>query len=153
MNLTLPSTDFGVDIPFVQHLGLVLTVCANGASEVRLTPRPEFLNSFGVAHGGVIMTLLDVAMAMAARSELMHTGAVTIEMKTTFMRPSVGTLVARGRVIQNTATLAFTEASVFDEHDKLCAHATGTFKYVRRLVSGTRQMHDLNRSSVPVAPD
>ena len=28
--------------------------------------------------------------------------------------------------------MAFVEASIFDDEGKLCAHATGTFKYVPR---------------------
>jgi acyl-CoA thioesterase len=41
------------------------------------------LNSWNVAHGGVIMTLLDVAMAVAGRSlDPSAGGGVTVEMKT-----------------------------------------------------------------------
>ncbi|OIQ63324.1 hypothetical protein GALL_551350 [mine drainage metagenome] len=138
---SLPSTDFGVAIPFVKHLGFVLTVCADGQSEIRYTPQPEHLNSYSVVHGGVVMTLLDVTMAMAARSGLEHTGVVTIEMKTSFMRPSRGPLTARGNLLHRTATLAFTEATVFDEHGKASAHASGTFKYIRRLPTGPRSVH------------
>ena len=39
-----------------------------GESELHYEARPEHLNSFAVTHGGAVMTLLDVAMAMAARS-------------------------------------------------------------------------------------
>jgi len=53
-------------------------------------------------------------------------------MKTSFMRPARGPLVAKGRLIHRTASLAFSEGSVFDAEGRLCSHATGTFKYVRR---------------------
>ena len=144
MTISLPSTDFGVDIPFVRHLGFVLTVFADGQSELRFTPQPEHLNSYRVAHGGVVMTLLDVTMAMAARAAPGRTGVVTVEMKTSFMRPSLGPLVARGRLMHHTATLAFTEATVFDEAGQACAHATGTFKYIRRLPVGSKSVHGFN---------
>ena len=144
MTISLPSTDFGVDIPFVRHLGFVLTVFADGQSELRFTPQPEHLNSYRVAHGGVVMTLLDVTMAMAARAAPGRTGVVTVEMKTSFMRPSHGPLVARGRLLHHTATLAFTEATVFDEAGQACAHATGTFKYIRRLPVGSKSVHGFN---------
>jgi uncharacterized protein (TIGR00369 family) len=90
------------------------------------------------------MTLLDVTMATAARSTQPEMGAVTIEMKTSFMQAAKGPLVARGRVLQRTATLAFTEAHLYDAQERLCAHATGTFKYVRRLPVGGRDSHALN---------
>jgi uncharacterized protein (TIGR00369 family) len=93
-----------------------------------------------VAHGGVLMTMLDVAMAQAARSVQTHAsvdraGVATIEMKTSFVRPAEGELRALGKLLHRTSTLAFCEASVFDDMGRLCAHATGTFKYLRALPS------------------
>lgn len=142
MTLPLPSTDFGKHNPFIAHLGFVLTVFAHGESEIHYTAKPEHLNSYGVTHGGAVMTLLDVTMAMAARADLEQMGVVTIEMKTSFMRPSHGPLIARGKLLHRTATLAFTEGTVFDEHGKACAHATGTFKYIKRLPVGGKKLHD-----------
>jgi uncharacterized protein (TIGR00369 family) len=144
MTMDLPTTNFGVEIPFVTHLGFVLTVFAGGQSEITYEPKAEHLNSYSVTHGGAVMTLLDVTMAMAARSDLHDTGVVTIEMKTSFMRPSHGLLTARGRLMHRTATLAFTEATIFDTHGKACAHATGTFKYIKRLPTGPKSVHALN---------
>ena len=135
---------FGVEIPFVNHLGFELKLFDAGFSELLYAPRPEHLNSFGVTHGGALMTLLDVTMAAAARSVQNDMGVVTIEMKTSFMQPAMGKLTARGRLIHRTATLAFTEATIFDEKGRPCAHATGTFKYVKRLATGTRTSNGLN---------
>ncbi|MEP6791973.1 MAG: PaaI family thioesterase, partial [Ramlibacter sp.] len=58
---------FGVDIPFVNHLGFGLVLFEGGNSQIDYEPKPEHLNSFGVTHGGALMTLLDVTMATAAR--------------------------------------------------------------------------------------
>jgi len=123
---------FASRIPFARHLGFDITRFENGESELRYTAKPEHLNTFDVTHGGACMTLLDVTMAAAARSQTPELGVVTIEMKTSFMHPSVGPLVARGRVMHRTATLAFTEGTIYDEQGRACAHATGTFKYVRK---------------------
>ncbi len=123
---------FGVEIPFVNLLGFELTHFDNGHSELTFSPRPEHHNSFAVVHGGVIMTLLDVAMATAARSLAPDHGIVTIEMKTSFMRPALGPLKAKGHLLHRTKTMAFVEAQVLDEQQQLCATATGTFKYVNR---------------------
>lgn len=123
---------FGVEIPFVSHLGFELVSMEGGASELRFLPRPEHMNSFNVTHGGAIMTLLDVTMATAARSLDLETGVVTIEMKTTFMQPCLGQLTGKGRLMHRTKSMAFTEGTIYDGEGKACAHATGTFKYVRR---------------------
>jgi uncharacterized protein (TIGR00369 family) len=141
------ALSFGVEIPFVQLLGFELMLFEGGHSQINYDPKPEHLNSFNVVHGGASMTLLDVTMAVAARSVSPEMGVVTIEMKTSFMRAAKGPLVAKGRLIHRTATMAFTEASIFDAEDKICAHATGTFKYVKRLVTGSKSSHPLNTIS------
>ena len=127
---------FGVDIPFVTHMGFELELFEGGESAISYTPRPEHLNTFHVVHGGACLTLLDVTMALAARSLQKDMGAVTIEMKTSFMRPTPGdgsAVMAKGRVMHRTATMVFTEGTIYDSQGKACAHATGTFKYVKRL--------------------
>jgi uncharacterized protein (TIGR00369 family) len=138
------SIPFGVDIPFVRHLGFELTRFEGGLSTILYTPRPEHLNSFDVTHGGAVMTLLDVTMASAARSVETDMGVVTIEMKTSFMQPARGALSGQGRLIHRTKTMAFTEATLFDEQGRACAHATGTFKYVKRLPVGVKSTNPLN---------
>ena len=138
---------FGADIPFVTYLGLELALFEGGQSVIAYTPRAEHLNSFAVTHGGAIMTLMDVAMATAARSVQKDMGVVTIEMKTSFMQPAPGDgsqLTAKGRLIHRTATLAFTEATLYDAQGRVCSHATGTFKYVKRLVTGPKTANPLN---------
>ena len=127
--------NFGADIPFVNHLGFTLELFEGGESVLGYMPRAEHLNSFAVTHGGACMTLLDVAMAVAARSVQKDMGVVTIEMKTSFMRPAPGdgsALTAKGRLMHRTQSLAFAEATIYDTQGQACAHSTGTFKYVRR---------------------
>jgi len=122
--------DFGADIPFVRELGITLHHMQAGASELRHQVLAQHTNSHGMAHGGVIMTLLDVAMAVAARSDTPEHAVVTIEMKTSFVQPARGALVAKGRLLHRTRSIAFAEASVCDAQGRLCSHATGTFKYL-----------------------
>ena len=147
------AVGFGVEIPFVKHLGFELTQFAGGHSEIAFTAKPEHLNSFSVTHGGALMTLLDVSMATAARSLVPDMGVVTIEMKTTFMQPAIGPLVARGELIHRSVTMAFTQSTVFDAAGRKCAHATGTFKFVKRLPTGTRTSNPLNTTSSNIPTD
>lgn len=158
MKLTPTSSPlpFPVHIPFVEHLGLELHACGEDRAELRLNLQPQLHNSFDVAHGGVLMTLLDVAMAFAARAaDLAGPGVVTIEMKTSFMRPGEGPLRAEGLLLHRTATLAFCEATVFNAAGQRCAHATGTFKYLRAVAGGGRRIKNFQRvdsESAPAAP-
>ena len=127
---------FGVEIPFVTLLGFALVRFEGGQSEILYTPAPEHLNSFQVTHGGASMTLLDVTMATAARSVVPDMGVVTIEMKTSFMQPARGPLRGVGQLLHRTKSMAFTEGRILDAEGRVCAHATGTFKYMRREPAG-----------------
>jgi len=142
---------FLVLIPFVEHLGFELLRFEKGEAEIAVEMRDELTNSWGVAHGGVTMTLLDVVMAHAARSPdetgmAESSGVVTVEMKTSFMRPGLGRLVGSGRRLHRTASMAFCEASMRDAAGELVAHATGTFKYLRGLPAGGKRIQRLNAS-------
>ncbi len=128
------SLDFGAVIPFVHHLGFTLERFEDGESTLHYSPRPEHVNSFGVTHGGAVMTYLDVIMATAARSVQPDMGVVTIEMKTSFMRPAPAVpgvpLLGLGKLLHRTRSMAFVEGRIIDAEGRLCAQATGTFKYV-----------------------
>lgn len=139
------APSFHARIPFADHLGLELLRSEGGEAEIALTLREELTNSWRIAHGGVSMTLLDVTMAQAARSAVPPGGAspssvATVEMKTSFLRPGTGRLLAKARLLHRTATMAFCEGSLLDEGGALVAHATGTFKYLRGLPVGGRRI-------------
>lgn len=143
-------SSFTVHIPFVEMLGFELVSVDPGRAEIALTLREELTNSRAMAHGGVSMTLLDVAMAHAARSPHASMpeaqGVVTIEMKTTFMRPGVGRLRALGRLMHRTVSMAFCEGTILDEDGAIVAQATGTFKYVRPLAVRQKPTQALDAS-------
>jgi acyl-CoA thioesterase len=91
---------FPFEIPFLTDLGVEFVSAANGEAELRLPLQTRHMNSWQVAHGGVVMTLLDVAMAQAGRSLYENVaGGVTVEMKTTFVRPSAGAVLTRQRAL------------------------------------------------------
>ena len=146
-----PAVKFQVHIPFVEMLGFELLRFDPGIAEIAVPLREELTNSWGVAHGGVTMTLLDVVMAHAARTPSVDgvvetSGIVTIEMKTSFLRPGLGRLVGTGRRLHRTASMAFCEGSLVDAGGELVAHATGTFKYLKGLPAGGKRIQRLNAS-------
>lgn len=93
--------------------------------------REDLCNQLPAAHGGVLMTLLDVAMARAAvlAPGAPSTTAVTVEMSSRFIRPGRGRFVAEGRVINKGRSLCTCEASIYDQERNVLATAQGTFKY------------------------
>ncbi|MGA2779718.1 MAG: PaaI family thioesterase [Steroidobacteraceae bacterium] len=132
--MTAP-TGFRADIPFINELGVEFLSADAGRGTIALQLHPRHLNSWNVAHGGVIMTLLDVAMAIAGRSlDPSAGGGVTVEMKTSFVQPGLaGTrLIASGHAFHRSSTMAFCEGEVRDEQGRLIAKSMGTFKYIHQ---------------------
>jgi uncharacterized protein (TIGR00369 family) len=128
---TLPES------PFVDSLGVQLVMAEDGASEVLLRLADTHMNTWGIAHGGVTMTLADVALAMAARSLADDgVGCVTVEMKVSFMQPGRGELRAFARVLHRSTTMAYCEGEIRDSEGHFVAKAVGTFKYMKRLAVG-----------------
>jgi uncharacterized protein (TIGR00369 family) len=120
---------FGLTIPFLELLGVKAEQAGGGTARISLELRPELLNSFDVSHGGVVMTLLDVAMAVAARASRNHAGGVmTVEMSVSFLRAATGRIVAEGRVLRGGRSLFFCEAEARDESGEMVAKSLGTFK-------------------------
>ncbi len=122
-------------VPFVAELGVEFISAVDGRAQLALSLAPRHLNSWAVAHGGVLMALLDVAMAMAGRSLDPDAGAgVTVEMKTNFLQPAhAGTrLVASAHAFHRSSSMVFCEGEVRDADQRLIAKSMGTFKYLRR---------------------
>jgi acyl-CoA thioesterase len=129
------SPAFRLNIPFITELGIEFISAADGRAIVALDLEPRHLNSWEVAHGGVLMTLLDVAMAVAGRSlDPEAGGGVTVEMKTSFLQPGKAgaRLTATGNAFHRSTTMAFCDGEVRDANQRLIAKAMGTFKYHRK---------------------
>jgi uncharacterized protein (TIGR00369 family) len=122
------ASQLGRAIPFASLLGIRLKERGGGRAVFELDVRPDLTNSFDAAHGGVVMTLLDIAMAIAARTmDAKSVGAVTVEMKATFIGAGKGTLIATGQCLHHGKSVALCEAEIHDSSGKLVAKGSGTF--------------------------
>lgn len=126
------------NVPFMRELGARLVKAGDGEAVIALDLEERHNNSWGVAHGGVVMSLLDVAMARAGKSVVERegrdvVGSVTVEMKTSFFRPGRGTVMAKGKVLHRSTTMAYCEAELVDASGALIAKALGTIKFLGRL--------------------
>ncbi len=123
---------------FIDWLGIQVLSAQDGVSEIALPLADHHMNTWDIAHGGVTMTLVDTALALAARSVVASegVGVVTVEVKVNFMQPGRGELRAYGRVLHRSATLAYCEGEVRDSAGHFVAKALGTFKYMKRVAVG-----------------
>ncbi len=125
-----------LDVPFLKLLGVRCLRAELGEGEVVLALKPEHNNSWEVAHGGVLLTLMDVGMAVAARAaDEAGRGVVTIELKANFMQAAEGVVRVAARTVHATPTLVFVEAKLYDQRDRVCCMGSATFKYFKELPS------------------
>jgi len=129
-----------LDVPFLNLLGVELHKMEGGTSEIQLNVEEKHTNSWSVAHGGVLLALVDAAMAIAARSaDPDDRSVVTIELKNSFMQAATGNIRVIGKTIHQSTTMAFCEAWIYDANDKICCQSTGTFKYFKNLPMRNRK--------------
>jgi uncharacterized protein (TIGR00369 family) len=104
-----------------------------GHGEIELVVGPQHLNSIGIVHGGVHVSLLDVALGSAVSYCAVPGRArysTTVSLTTTFLKSTAsGLLVATGRVEGIEGRLATATGQVVDEAGAVLAVAQGSFLY------------------------
>ena len=126
--------EYGSSIPFVEHIGIQRDT-REGRARVFLEVKPEHRNSWNAVHGGVLMTMLDIAMSLAARLHIQSEpgGILTVDMSVNFVSAATGERIeAEGKVLGGGRSTVFCEAEVRDAAGKLVAKSMGTFKRVKK---------------------
>ena len=113
------------------HAGFGISVEHARAGDVRLgwEARPDHRNLQGLVHGGILATLVDIAMGLAVRSVVGPTRRhVTIDLSVHYLRPArPGRLEAVGSVVRIGTQVGFAEGSVMDATGRLLVRASGTY--------------------------
>ena len=116
-------------IPFSQHLGIKVDALQKGMARLSMAIRPEFMTSWGTAHGGSILALLDITLSMTARTLYDPPRSImTIDLSTQFIGTTTGILRAEGRVLKAGQTTVFCEGEARSDAGELVAKAIGTFR-------------------------
>jgi len=113
--------------PVTQWYGAAIQV-SDGAAEVRVEARREFLHAADAVHGSVYFRLLDDAAFFAVNSRVPEVFVLTVSFTVQFARPvTSGVLRARGRIRHGGGRLFLAESDLVDEHDNLLGHGSGVF--------------------------
>ncbi len=123
---------------FNYHNGIKIVKISNGYAECRVELSPESNNSQGIAHGGLIFALADVAAGYAADDD--DRECVTSNSNINFLRPAMGSyLKAVAKPIKAGRKMSVVECSVTDERGKLIAIATFTYCFIDNLYQSPAQ--------------
>ena len=119
------------DEGFRKWLGVDYEVMEDGHAVVGLTLTDEMRNLRGVAQGGIVATIIDIAMATAAAGGNYDTRLrpmATLEMKVNYLAAANGPrLTAMADVIRAGSRTSVVRCEVVDTTGNVCAAGLGTF--------------------------
>ncbi len=132
------------DVGFRKWLGVDYEVMEDGHSVVGLNIRDDMCNMRDVVQGGVVASLIDIAMGNAAGGGNYDTRirpVVTLELKVNYLAAATGDrLTAKADVIRAGARTSVVRCDVFREDDEICATGLGTFISRRVHASDPKDM-------------
>ena len=119
-------------VPYARLLGLEFVGASRGEAAFALEVREELTRMGGIAHGGVLASLLDTAAAFAVHTLLApEERTVTVDLTVHFLRPvGEGRVEAHARVLRAGRRIVIISAEATDPSGLLVAAATTT--YVRQ---------------------
>jgi acyl-CoA thioesterase len=134
------------DDGFRKWLEVEYMVMEDGHAVVEMNVRPEMQNLRNIAQGGVVASLIDVAMSTAASAGNYDTrkrAMATLELKVNYLAGATGKrLKAVADVISAGSRTAVVRCEVFTDTGEACAVGLGTFM--------TRRVHKSDPDHVDV---
>jgi uncharacterized protein (TIGR00369 family) len=119
---------------FRRLVGYTTKVWQEGYGEVQLVVRDDHMNSMGIPHGGVYVTLLDAAFGHACAWCAVpgHTrSAVTVSLTTSFLAIARTPIIfARGRITGQDGRMVTLTGEVVDEAGQICVLGQASFMYL-----------------------
>lgn len=131
MSAKRPTDGWHQSPPFQTHLGVETVEAAGGRSLLRYVHRPELGNRKGDVHGGVLATLVDLAISQAIRSLRTDlAGVATINMTINYLEPATGTVIARGTASKVGGSIGIGEATCESEDGRILVQGSGAFRLI-----------------------
>ncbi len=122
--------------PFQHFVGIEIIELGSGRSVLQLELKDHHFNLYGIPHGGVHATLLDIAMGTAASfpdNSGREVDSVTLNLSVDYIAPPTSkVLIAKGKVTKKGKSIAYCTAEIFDEDKKLIASGRSIFKLYDR---------------------
>ncbi|MDC3067854.1 PaaI family thioesterase [Paracoccaceae bacterium] len=122
--------------PFQHFVGIEVVHLGDGKSVLQLELKDHHFNLYGIPHGGVHATLLDIAMGTAASfpdNSGLEIDSVTLNISVDYIAPpATKTLIARGKVTKRGKSIAYCTAEILDNDKTLVATGRSIFKLYDR---------------------
>ena len=117
-------------LPYFKFMNATVLATDRGYAKVALPIKPEYSNTYGISHGGIVTSLVDMVSGVALRTLKLR--IVTIEVTTDYLKTVSLTdhLTAEARVIHEGNKLLHADISVYNQEEVLVARGKVIY-YVR----------------------
>ena len=121
--------------PFQAFVGIQLEKVDEMGSFLSLKLEPQHFNLYGIVHGGVHSTILDIAMGMAggySPCKNRKISTITLNLSINYLlQTKEKKIFAHGFISRRTHKLAFCEGKITDSNKNVLSMGTAVFKLVR----------------------
>lgn len=117
-------------LPFFQFMEATVVNTARGQATIKLPMKPQYSNTYGIVHGGVVTALVDMAAGVALRT--LKVRVVTVEVSTNYFEPVAldDELTAEAQLVQQSRKIMHADVQVFTRDGKLAARGKAIY-YIR----------------------
>lgn len=119
---------------YFESLGMSVAERSDGRATLTYAFDEAYGNRKGDVQGGVLASLIDIAMSESIRSTLVDAefrGLSTITMTVNYLDVANGDQTAQGKAERVGKTTAFASAEIHDKAGKLVATGQGAFRIIR----------------------
>jgi acyl-CoA thioesterase len=139
MNTHLPATEVVNHLmaqdAFSQWLQLQILEVQEGYSKISMVVRPEMVNGFGIAHGGITFAMADSAFAFACNNRNNLSVALDVSISFTKAVQMADTLTAEAKEIHNGKSTGVYLITIINQKNESVALFKGTcFRTGKKLV-------------------
>jgi uncharacterized protein (TIGR00369 family) len=120
--------------PIWVKLGIQVLSAEDQQAEIVLPVTEELIQIYGVLHGGMIATTLDMVMGAAVSTTLSDNESnATVDLHISYLRPMFGQkLVGKAKVLKRGKRIVVVSGEAFDEDGDLIAIGTGHFMVLKK---------------------
>lgn len=108
-------------VPFFQYMEVTVIATSRGQAKIKLPMKPQYANTYGITHGGVVAALVDMAAGIALRT--LKYRILTVEVSTSYFEPVAldEELIAEAQLVKEGRKLLHVEVNVYNQKNTLVA--------------------------------
>ena len=117
-------------LPYFKFMHATVLETSHGYAKVAIPVRTEYSNTYGIAHGGIVTSLVDMVSGVALRTLKLR--IVTIEVTTNYFKTVAldDELIAEAQLVQEGRKILHADVNVFNQ-DKVLVARGKVIYYVR----------------------